>query len=207
MTRGSSASMIVRLLQRGVLPLPQQRMREQRLQVAAGGAVGGDAVGAEAERHRRVEHVGQRELAAKKRPALTEAAPPLVPDRDRRARCRARARPTRAARRRARVCTSSSRCAAPENPECISAHTDRAQARATGSAGHMPGCRSARYSAIASESQTTVAPSCRQGTRAVGENAQVRGVGRSRGGQRHHHLANGARESIVASQPRSDHDE
>ena len=31
-----------------------------------------------------------------------------------------------------------------ENPECISAHTDRAHARVAGSPGHMPGWRSAR---------------------------------------------------------------
>ena len=38
-------------------------------------------------------------------------------------------------------------------PECISAAIERAHARAAESAGHMPGCRSARYSLIASESQ------------------------------------------------------
>ena len=94
-----------------------------------------------------------------------------------------------------------------ENPECISAHTDRAQARVTGSAGHMPGCRSARYSAMASESQTTVAPSCRHGTRAVGENARFAGFGVPVADSDTITSENGARESIIASQPRSDQDE
>ncbi len=91
-------------------------MREQRLQVAAGGAVGGHAVGAEAKRDRRVERVGQRERAAEKRPALTETAAPLVPDLDHARDVALERRPTRAARRPARVCTSSSRCAAPRIP-------------------------------------------------------------------------------------------
>jgi len=56
-------------------------------------------------------------------------------------------------------------------PECISAQTDRAVARATGSAGHpwTPGCASARYSRIASESQTQVSPSISTGTFPDGE--------------------------------------
>ena len=54
-------------------------------------------------------------------------------------------------------------------PECISALAQRAQARAAGSAGQTPACRSARYSTIARESHTTVEPSCRQGTLPVGE--------------------------------------
>src|SRR5216683_5768056 len=51
-------------------------------------------------------------------------------------------------------------------PECISAQTDRAVARATDSAGQprVPGCASARYSRIASESQTRVSPSISTGT-------------------------------------------
>ena len=55
-------------------------------------------------------------------------------------------------------------------PECISAEALRAQARAAASAGHAAGCCSATYSAMASESQTTVLPSTRQGTLPVGEN-------------------------------------
>src|SRR5438034_11590132 len=51
-----------------------------------------------------------------------------------------------------------------ENPECISAEIDRAHARAAGSDGHMPGCRSARYSAIAHVSQTTEPLPFRHGT-------------------------------------------
>ena len=61
-------------------------------------------------------------------------------------------------------------------PECISAATQRAQARARASAGHMPGCRSARYSAMASESQTTQPSSCSTGTRAVGEKRRHSGL-------------------------------
>src|SRR6266571_5286289 len=56
-------------------------------------------------------------------------------------------------------------------PECISAQTDRAVARATASAGHPRtlGCVSARYSRIASESQTQVSPSISTGTFPDGE--------------------------------------
>ncbi len=56
-------------------------------------------------------------------------------------------------------------------PECISAQTDRAVARATESAGQprVPGCASARYSRIASESQTHVSPSISTGTFPEGE--------------------------------------
>ena len=93
------------------------------------------------------------------------------------------------------------------NPECISAQAERANARATGSSGHMPGCRSARYSAIASESQTTVSPSCRQGTRADGENARFAGSGAASPRSETIASRNGAPESFVTSQPRSDHDE
>src|SRR5207244_10399320 len=54
-------------------------------------------------------------------------------------------------------------------PECISAATERAHALAIASAGHTPGCLSARYSAIASVSQTIRSPSCRQGTLPLGD--------------------------------------
>jgi hypothetical protein len=94
-----------------------------------------------------------------------------------------------------------------ENPECISAHTDRAHARAAGSPGHIPGCRSARYSAIASESQTIVAPSCRQGTRPVGEKLRFAGFGWDSPDSATITSSKGAPESFAASQPRSDHDE
>src|SRR5690606_12997710 len=56
------------------------------------------------------------------------------------------------------------------NPECISAVAQRAQARAATSAGHTARCFSARYSAIASESQIVYEPSTRQGTLPEGEN-------------------------------------
>jgi hypothetical protein len=91
--------------------------------------------------------------------------------------------------------------------ECISAHAERANARAIGSSGHMPGCRSARYSAIASESQTTVSPSCRQGTRADGENARFSGFGSASPRSDTITSRNGAPDSLAMSQPRSDHDE
>jgi len=51
---------------------------------------------------------------------------------------------------------------------------ERAQARVTPSAGHMPGCRSARYSAIESESQTIVLPSRKHGTLPEGEWTRIR---------------------------------
>ncbi len=55
-------------------------------------------------------------------------------------------------------------------PACISAAAHRAQARAPLAAGQTPGWRSARYSAMPSDSQTTVDLSWRQGTRPAGEN-------------------------------------
>ena len=53
-----------------------------------------------------------------------------------------------------------------EKPECISADSERASARAAGSRGQIArsGCVSARCSTTASESQTTKAPSCSTGT-------------------------------------------
>ena len=59
-------------------------------------------------------------------------------------------------------------------PECISAVTERAIARATGSAGSRPGRFSARYSPIASESHTTTPWSFRQGTLPAGECDRMR---------------------------------
>lgn len=56
-------------------------------------------------------------------------------------------------------------------PECISADTLRATARAAGSADHSPaaGNFSFTYSMIASESHTVSAPSFRIGTRPAAE--------------------------------------
>src|SRR6266704_3389532 len=56
-------------------------------------------------------------------------------------------------------------------PECISAQTYRAVARAPGSGGQprVAGCVSARYSRIARESQTQVSPSISTGTFPDGE--------------------------------------
>ena len=63
-------------------------------------------------------------------------------------------------------------------PECISADTERASARAARSCGQSPGCDSARYSRMASESQTRSSPpapgSTRQGTLPAGLNARMR---------------------------------
>src|SRR3989440_12009465 len=63
-------------------------------------------------------------------------------------------------------------------PECISAHADRAVARATVSAGHprVPGCVSARYSRIASESQMRISPSTSTGTFPDGEYLSTRSL-------------------------------
>jgi len=94
-----------------------------------------------------------------------------------------------------------------ENPECISAQIERAHARATASAGHIPGWRSARYSAIESESQTTVVPSCRHGTRIVGENERNAGLSVPSVDSATGISLNGALDSFVVSQPRNDHDE
>ncbi|MNL03908.1 hypothetical protein D3C87_1244570 [compost metagenome] len=56
-------------------------------------------------------------------------------------------------------------------PECISAQTERASARAAGSAGQraFSGKRSARYSEIDRESQTVMSPSTSVGTLPAGE--------------------------------------
>ena len=59
----------------------------------------------------------------------------------------------------------------PEKPECISALTERAIARAATSCGHM--CRSgncsARYSQIARVSQIVISPAISTGTRPAPE--------------------------------------
>jgi hypothetical protein len=87
-------------------------------------------------------------------------------------------------------------------PECISAAAQRANARAAASAGHTPACRSPTYSVMPSESQTVVAPSTRQGTLPVGENAlkasPPKGTSRS---------WKGIPSSRMSTHGRSDHDE
>ena len=92
------------------------------------------------------------------------------------------------------------------NPECISAAAHRAQARAAGSAGHTPGWRSARYSVMASESHTTVAPSWRQGTFPLGEMARKppSGPGGPKGRSR---SSKGMPRVRSSTHGRSDHDE
>ena len=57
-------------------------------------------------------------------------------------------------------------------PPCISAQMERPQARAVASPGQSPGWRSARYSAMASESHTKVEPFSRTGTRPPGSRAK-----------------------------------
>lgn len=56
-----------------------------------------------------------------------------------------------------------------EKPPCISVTAHCAKARAASSCGHTPGWRSARYSAIPSESHTVRSPSTSAGTCPVGE--------------------------------------
>jgi len=60
---------------------------------------------------------------------------------------------------------------------------------------------------MASESQTTVSPSCRQGTRPVGENVLLPGLGSPVPESETMRSVNGAPESFIARKPRSDHDE
>ena len=60
------------------------------------------------------------------------------------------------------------------NPLCISALIERANARAPGSAGHKDGSRSAKYSAIASESQIRSSPASSTGTLPLGECRRIR---------------------------------
>ena len=60
---------------------------------------------------------------------------------------------------------------------------------------------------MASESQTTVAPSWRQGTRPVGENDRFPALGSPVPESDTMRSANGAPESFIARKPRSDHDE
>ena len=89
------------------------------------------------------------------------------------------------------------------NELCISAAIERAQARVAASAGQSPGCRSARYSAIAIESHTTVLPSCSAGTQPDGENERLAGL-RLPSTSRTGTSRNGAPASFIANQPRSD---
>ncbi len=67
----------------------------------------------------------------------------------------------------------------------------------------MPGWRSARYSAIAIESHTTVSPSCSAGTQPDGENALFSGL-RPPSTSCTATSRNGLPDSFTANQPRSD---
>jgi hypothetical protein len=62
-----------------------------------------------------------------------------------------------------------------EKPACISAASERASARAGFCLGQIgrPGNDSARYSTIASDSQTTTSPSTSAGHLPVGENFRI----------------------------------
>ena len=146
------------------LPFAHERMREQRTQVLAGRADRLHVVGLEAERDRRIEGVGERELAEQRRPAPCRSGG-ASRSRSRDARDVALRAPSDHGRTstRSRMHIAISLRSA-RKPECISDAIERAHARARGSSGHMPGCRSARYSPIASESQTTGhrRSSCRQ---------------------------------------------
>jgi hypothetical protein len=93
-------------------------------------------------------------------------------------------------------------------PECISAQTERARARARASSGQTlsAGKRSARYSTIASVSQTAKSPSSSTGTRPAGDTfaISVRKASPNSGSTR---SRNGMPRWRISSQGRSDHDE
>jgi hypothetical protein len=97
------------------------------------------------------------------------------------------------------------------NPECISAQRLRARARWRRSRGHsaFSGCRSARYSAMARESQTAKPSSTRSGTRPVG--AIVRKVflksEPSSQSRRRRRSSKAMPLCRISSQARSDHEE
>ena len=95
------------------------------------------------------------------------------------------------------------------NPLCISALTERAVARAMRSDGHSPasGNTSARYSAMADESQIVTSPWRSAGTRPEGEYgamAAVRVPGSPSGMTT---SSKGLPTCFITSQARSDHDE
>ncbi len=91
-------------------------------------------------------------------------------------------------------------------PACISALMLRARARASGSAGHMRGSRSARYSAMAMLSQIWKPSTCRQGTRPLPEIARRCGL-LSRPSTDSMCSRKGMLKCFSSSQGRSDQDE
>ena len=155
---------------RVALPLLHRGELEQRLVVGARAASSiGDVVRAEAPDDRREHRVGDRERAEEERPVAPRARAALAPQSRARGGRRPRSRGS-SCRRGTRAVTSidmSRRRLA--KPECISALTERASARAARSSGHSfaSGKSSATYSQIASESQTTSSPWCSAGTRAT----------------------------------------
>ena len=93
-------------------------------------------------------------------------------------------------------------------PACISAAIERAMARASASAGHRAACghSSARYSMIASESQTTRSPCTSTGTLPAGEWAS-RAAREPGSDRRTSSVSKSMPLWLAASQPRSDQDE
>src|SRR5690348_12987310 len=91
-------------------------------------------------------------------------------------------------------------------PECISAAAQRANARAFACEGHARGCRSARYSVIASESQTVVSPSTRHGTLPFGEKSR-NAPQFEPGANGTSFSSNGMSSSRIRIHGRNDHDE
>ena len=93
-----------------------------------------------------------------------------------------------------------------EKPLCISAQADRASARAARSAGHKAGWLSARYSAMASESQIVTPSAIRTGTLPEGDQGRIRSaVSACRSGITT--SSNGRRSCLSSSQGRSDQEE
>ena len=93
-------------------------------------------------------------------------------------------------------------------PACISDAIARACARAAGSLGHKaaPGIFSARYSRIASDSQTRVAPSMSTGTLPAPLNAASRDL-KSAASSEISVSSNGIPATFIASQGRNDQEE
>ena len=90
-------------------------------------------------------------------------------------------------------------------PECISAATERAMARARGCAGHSVFSCSAQYSAMARLSQM-VSPSCSStGTSPAGVWSSSTGVPAAPSGMTT--VSTSSRASVTASQPRIDQEE
>ena len=155
-------------VERRRIPFAHRFEPEQARGVFGGSGIERERVGLHPEGDRRKKSIDGREcLAAEPWPA--EALQPVVPQ---------RADPGDIPIERggdlvgavcARRSSSRQRLRNSPKPECISAAALRAQARVAEFEGQTPACRSARYSAIASESHTTVSPSTKHGTLPLGE--------------------------------------